>query len=97
MLAFQNPSNGILEICFEDPPKLCAYGISHISLLIFRSLRVHIEWKSPAFQGRVSAVLQCIEIHYRNSRHQIFLPLELLFEKYPPQRIPVDCRKTETG
>ena len=25
MLAFQNPSNGILEICFEDPPKLCAY------------------------------------------------------------------------
>lgn len=25
MLAFQNPSNGILEICFGDTPKLCAY------------------------------------------------------------------------
>ena len=25
MLAFQNPSNGILEVCFGDTPKLCAY------------------------------------------------------------------------
>ena len=50
MLAFQNPSNGILEICFGDTPKLCAYFVEVPSSAIHSS--------DMAAEYKIAAVLR---------------------------------------